>query len=527
MCGNGFAQVTIGTIEEPQKGALLQLKEIGNVSSDAKNANRGLGLPRVYLLSQTHLYPMFLSDPDNPSSLPKPDYLSNKVNIDGQHKGLMVYNVNNTTPFVEGLYVWNGQQWEAENLSATNGLNKTSQGSIQLGGELNQNTTIGLGTNSYNQLSFTKGSDTIRIGAGASSAIWTAISNNKGVLLPKVTLTGQTDRTTVLNPDLGLLVFNTGKHAAYNVSGFLYWDGNEWKTIDNSDAIQPAVDGMNCSEATLAPATYTTGMPYSGILKLSYFGGNGGRYGEGAMVTKNGLTFQLQSGKLEKGHGELIFNVKGIPTVSSPTTTKINITSAEIPFYTTKCQIEVGAGNMLEASINIKATVGPLLFTMDQGVDGFHRFVTSPNGKYSVRIFIRDGENIMDADLQIRNNAAIQDTITWCSAFAWQGGSSGNSSNTFILPPSLWAGNRAPDSDQTVVVDTSQDGRDAGWGDRDVYYSGAPEHRSYMWTSKNVSDQTTYILTFMMGAKQTGAASASTANQVKAFLKIEEIVSRE
>jgi hypothetical protein len=245
------------------------------------------------------------------------------------------------------------------------------------------------------------------------------------------------------------------------------------------------------------------------------------------MVTKNGLTFQLQSGKLEKGHGELIFNVKGIPTVSSPTTTQINITSAEIPFYTSKCQIEVGAGNMLEATITVKATVGPLLFTTDQGVVGYHRFVTSPNGKYSVRVFIRNGQDMTDADLQIRNNAAIQDTIMWCSSIAWKNGSSGHSGNTFILPSGLWAGNRSPDSDVTVVADPSSDGRDVGWGDRDVYYSDAPEHRSYMWTSKNVSDQTTYILTFMMGAKQTGVASANTANQVKAFLKIEEIVSRE
>jgi hypothetical protein len=63
---------------------------------------------------------------------------------------------------------------------------------------------------------------------------------------PRVALASATDATTVPNPATGLLVYNTGT-GALQTTGYLYWNGAEWRTL-------------------------------SGILNVPYTGGNGGTY---------------------------------------------------------------------------------------------------------------------------------------------------------------------------------------------------------------------------------------------------------
>ena len=46
-------QVTIGNDESTAQGALLQLKDQTGITNGDANANKGLGLPRVKLLSTT------------------------------------------------------------------------------------------------------------------------------------------------------------------------------------------------------------------------------------------------------------------------------------------------------------------------------------------------------------------------------------------------------------------------------------------------------------------------------------------
>lgn len=92
------AQVTIGSGVEPNKGALLDLKEKNpaDPSIDNSTANKGIGLPRVNLTSLTTL-----SD------------ISDAVGKELQHTGLIVYNVNTVTAdnISPGIYVWDGIQW--------------------------------------------------------------------------------------------------------------------------------------------------------------------------------------------------------------------------------------------------------------------------------------------------------------------------------------------------------------------------------------------------------------------------------
>lgn len=96
---NSYAQVTIGSNEEPSAGALL----------DLRSTEKGLLLPRTSIKSYNSL------QMGNSES----NYSTQKI----EHTGLMVYNVNenfdecdpNSIP--PGLYVWNGDRWIGLNIS--------------------------------------------------------------------------------------------------------------------------------------------------------------------------------------------------------------------------------------------------------------------------------------------------------------------------------------------------------------------------------------------------------------------------
>src|SRR5215510_6395223 len=65
-------------------------------------------------------------------------------------------------------------------------------------------------------------------------------SSNKGVLIPRVALTGTGDITTIASPALSLLVFNTGVAGSGNTAvtpGYYYWDGSAWTRIVNDKNI--------------------------------------------------------------------------------------------------------------------------------------------------------------------------------------------------------------------------------------------------------------------------------------------------
>jgi len=106
-----FGQVTIGSGLEPVAGSLLELKEKPPMDpyTDNSTSNKGLGLPRVKLSNSEALYPMFLEDPADPSSGANDEYKAETDQINKEHAGLVVYNVG--TALSEGLYCWNGKQW--------------------------------------------------------------------------------------------------------------------------------------------------------------------------------------------------------------------------------------------------------------------------------------------------------------------------------------------------------------------------------------------------------------------------------
>lgn len=101
------AQVTIGAIEKPNKGVLLDLKEdIPDPNNSGASSTRGLAMPRVSLKSY--------------SALTMGDNEIKDINNSWiAHTGLIVYNVgdqydkcNIDTP-AKGIHVWNGSKWIA------------------------------------------------------------------------------------------------------------------------------------------------------------------------------------------------------------------------------------------------------------------------------------------------------------------------------------------------------------------------------------------------------------------------------
>lgn len=104
------AQVTIGSLDAPVEGALLDLKE---EKIDGANSKKGLMLPRVKLTEPTLLYPMFETTPG--SGIAIGDYSTDEKKLleNQRHVGLTVYNLSTCdNKFNKGVYFWNGNKWE-------------------------------------------------------------------------------------------------------------------------------------------------------------------------------------------------------------------------------------------------------------------------------------------------------------------------------------------------------------------------------------------------------------------------------
>lgn len=141
-------------------------------------------------------------------------------------------------------------------------------------------------------------------------------------------------------------------------------------------ATSAGISTLNCSTARVTPNTFTAGTAFTGQMFVPYTGGNGGNYGSGTPITVNGLTFTLQPGNLNYGAGELIYNVTGTPTFSSPTTVAVPISFAGV-----SCTANVGINttirNLQYAAKTVRLTdnsgtetvtnLGPFEIRLDSG----------------------------------------------------------------------------------------------------------------------------------------------------------------
>ncbi len=66
-----------------------------------------------------------------------------------------------------------------------------------------------------------------------ASSILDIQSSDKGLLLPRVALTGPSDNTTIESPSESLLVYNTSTSGGLT-KGFYFWSGSAWSAVSNS-----------------------------------------------------------------------------------------------------------------------------------------------------------------------------------------------------------------------------------------------------------------------------------------------------
>ncbi|SHG35721.1 hypothetical protein [Dysgonomonas macrotermitis] len=368
------------------------------------------------------------------------------------------------------------------------------------------------------------------------SSVFDAVSSDKGILIPRVVLTSSTmDLDQVSGQPAGLMVFNSGGALA---QGFYYWNGQEWRILTNATSVAPLIGDLLCTGATLNPASYQAGMAYSGVMKVSYTGGNGGFYSGGSTFTSHGLTFTLQEGQLENGSGDLLFIVQGTPDISTPEGITIPINGSSSPkldinFWSGNCQIKVG--DQANADIKTIATMNYMAFITDAdtGAKGFSVQCNTPDGLYTLRVFLRHSNQTSAAtasnntesvasgsnnNVQIRNNSTVQKTLMW-NYSTFYGGQITDAGGNLQVPSHIFGGGQGNTwtSNSTTAY--------APWGNAGIYNgnNSGPEYRYYSWIDTSTSTKVAYIATIMAGIDP--GATLTDATKQKVFIKIEQITS--
>ncbi|WP_449388518.1 hypothetical protein [Chryseobacterium lineare] len=449
------------------------------------------------------------------TATPTPVYGSNQ-------KGLIIYatvadsapsgaTANITTP---GYYYFDGSVWQKMNGAAagdtTNDawINDTTNGLIKLG-------TKADGTARAAGADFVA-KDNGQVGIGTSSpdasAALEVASTNKGMLIPRVALTGSTDQTTIPSPATGLLVYNIGS-SGLSYEGYVFWNGLEWRTFNNSSSLSGTIGDINCNSVSITPNTYTAGIMYNGVLSVPYTGGNGGAYAAQTISSTGvtGLTATLTAGNFENGSGILQYIVSGIPSGSSPSlaTFAINIGGKT-------CSASIGDSSNI-ATETSSAVMGALTLSNDNGKVGYGITATTPDGKFSIRIFVASGQSYGKANVQIRSNLGTP-TITWTSStFYANADASSNGvwelhNNATPFPvANEWCGtfNEGSSTMNRITTDSSDYGSVA-FGDRGIGDGGRVEYRRYSWTSTDVNDKTLYEAYITMGSNNLSTIANTT-----------------
>lgn len=121
-------------------------------------------------------------------------------------------------------------------LSSASGINATALGKESNATAINS-TAIGYGATVSQPNTIRLGNDDVSVGIGTStmniSTILEINSPNKGILIPRVSLTNQTARDVVTNPVESMLIYNTNTNTDIS-PGFYYWSGTQWQSLSGS-----------------------------------------------------------------------------------------------------------------------------------------------------------------------------------------------------------------------------------------------------------------------------------------------------
>ncbi|PWW20389.1 hypothetical protein [Chryseobacterium sp. AG844] len=313
----------------------------------------------------------------------------------------------------------------------------------------------------------------------------------------------------------------TGQRINVTAMGYYYFDGTVWQRLTQAtNAVAPAISALQCTTAYLSPSTYTPGTPYTGNLRVTYNGGNGGAYNSGTPFTINGLTFQLRPGTLEFGDGELVFSVSGTPTTANDMT--IPMTSSTVSFLTAAQNCTATVGNSSRADITPVAVMGyPTLTTDSNGKQAYTFPLATPDGKYSIRVIFdtTSGTTAAVPNVQLFNNTGATVNLYWNYNTEY-GGYIGAAQTTNNITSGVWGG--MGDATATWFPQGTGAVGSAYWGNAGIIdgSSGGPEHRRYTWIDSNASSKTAYTATIMAGAPTSGSAQP---NLSKIYIKIEQV----
>lgn len=106
---------------------------------------------------------------------------------------------------------------------------------------------------------------------GNASAMLDVDAANKGLLIPRVSLTDITDVTTIPSPATSLLVYNTNATMTGGGLGYWYWDGAKWVQLLSSAPSTVNVSSLvGSSSVSSYLYTYTgTGTPLFLVVSLT------------------------------------------------------------------------------------------------------------------------------------------------------------------------------------------------------------------------------------------------------------------
>ncbi|WP_185248298.1 hypothetical protein [Chryseobacterium bernardetii] len=363
-----------------------------------------------------------------------------------------------------------------------------------------------------------------------TSGLITDNTQTFGLQAPRLTRAELTANTATYGSNQsGALIYITdvtggdtaGQRVNVTAMGYYYFDGSVWQRLTQAtNAVAPAITTLQCTTAYLNPSIYTAGTHFSGNLRITYSGGNGGSYNSGAPFVANGLTFQLRPGTLEFGDGELVFSVSGTPTTANDMT--LPITNATVPFLTAAQNCTATVGNTSRADIASVAVMGyPTLTTDPNGKQTYTFPLASPDGKYSIRVIFdtTSGTTLANPNVQLFNNTGSTVNLYWNYNTEY-GGYIGAAQTTNNITSGVWGG--MGDATATWFPQGTGAMGSAYWGNIGIIdgSSGGPEHRRYTWIDSNSSSKTAYTATIMAGAPTSGNAQP---NLTKIFIKLEQV----
>ncbi len=160
--------------------------------------------------------------------------------------------------------------------------------------------------------------------APQQSSVLELVSNNKGLLLPRVSST-----SSITNPVDGMIVFIVEEQC------FKGYQNGAWTNI--TTGLNGSITALNCGNSSDA-GTLTSGVAAFGVTtSVPYTGGNGGTYGAQTVASTGvtGLTATLSSGAFVTGDGVLTYTITGTPSGAGVATFPITVRGKSCSFSRT------------------------------------------------------------------------------------------------------------------------------------------------------------------------------------------------